>query len=142
MEVFVFNRFRIALALFAVCAAACVSDDPGTEELGSITVISPADGSTVSSPVRFEFELDVYDIVPADGMIVPGEGHLHIMVNTPCVTTRVPIPGPDEQHFHWGDASLAKEVELPKGTHELCVQVGSGNHAALPLTTELTITVE
>jgi hypothetical protein len=44
-------------------------------------------------------------------------------------------------HRHVDDGASEAELDLPAGEHTLCLQAGDGEHAALDLTDEITITV-
>ncbi|MEM7030548.1 MAG: DUF4399 domain-containing protein [Chloroflexota bacterium] len=68
-------------------------------------------------------------IEPA-GDIVENSGHMHILVNTPFIEAGNVIPA-DDQHIHFGDASLTAELTLPAGSHTLRLQLANGAHIAL-----------
>lgn len=104
-----------------------------------ITVVSPDDEATVTSPVALRVKFE--QLAPtAAGATVDGEGHLHVLVNEPCVLTGMPIPKNDT-HVHFGNGAADIDIELAPGTHELCVQVGDGFHAAVAVTDSLTVNV-
>lgn len=109
------------------------------DSIPSISVASPASGATVESPVllRVKFE---YLTPAAAGATVDGEGHLHVLIDQPCLPTGLPIPK-DASHVHFGDGSTDLEVELEPGEHELCVQMGDGFHTAVAITDTLTVNV-
>lgn len=109
------------------------------EAVPSITVMSPVSGETVTSPVAISVKFE--HIRPtAAGATVDGEGHLHVMIDEPCVATGSPIPK-DATHVHFGSGAAVIEVELEPGPHELCVQVGDGFHIAVAVTDILTVNV-
>ena len=89
----------------------------------------PADGATAASPVKVVMAAENFTVEPA-GDIHEGAGHLHIMVDTPCLPPGEVIPR-DEQHLHYGDGSTEAAVELTPGTHTLCLQAADGAHIAL-----------
>ena len=89
----------------------------------------PADGATAASPVKVVMAAENFTVEPA-GDIHEGAGHLHIMVDTPCLSPGEIIPR-DEQHLHYGDGSTEAEVELSAGRHTLCLQAADGAHTAL-----------
>ena len=109
------------------------------ESVPSISVASPADGADVESPVllRMKFE---YLTPAAAGATIDGEGHLHVLIDRPCLPTGLPIPK-DSVHVHFGDGSTDLEVELEPGEHELCVQMGDGFHTAVAITDTLRVNV-
>lgn len=117
--------------------AACAAGTGGT---GGVSFAEPADGATVSSPVRVVMQSEEVTIEPA-GEVQEGTGHFHVMVDVGCVEPGEVIPS-DDDHLHFGDGSSETSVELEPGEHTLCLQVGDGLHTALDATHEITITVE
>lgn len=92
----------------------------------------PRDGSNVAAPVRVVMAAENFTVEPAgDGSVHDGAGHLHIMVDTPCVEAGSTIPK-DETHLHFGDGSTETALELAPGEHTLCLQAADGAHTALP----------
>lgn len=132
---------------------AAVDDDAGEDydvanqpEDAQATIVSPADGDTVTSPVTFELDADGVDIVPADAPAV-GEAHLHVIVDSGCVDAGEIIPGPSDEatedgYNHLGDGSMETEVELEPGEHEVCAQLADGIHQAFGQTDTITVTIE
>lgn len=105
--------------------------------------VTPADGDTVSSPVRVEFGLSGMDVVPA-GTQAPASGHHHVIIDAELPPFDLPIPA-DGQHVHFGDGSTATELELEPGEHRL--QLLLGDHLHIPheppvYSEPITITVE
>ena len=68
--------------------------------------------------------------VDPSGDVVPGSGHFHILVDTDFIAPGEIIPD-DEQHLHYGDASLETELTLTPGEHILRLQFADGLHTAL-----------
>ena len=132
----------LAGAVLVACGDDATSDASGAdgEGSGTVVVIEPADGAVVTSPVLFKFQLEGVTAGPA-GEVVDDEVHMHIVVNDECVEVGEVIPGPDDTYVHWGDGSLEKEVELPVGQHELCIQGGDGLHVATDVTKTISIEV-
>lgn len=104
-----------------------------------MSIASPEDGATVESPFQVVMETDGFTVEPA-GEVREGAGHLHLMVDADCVATGETIPE-DEGHLHFGDGSTETELDLPAGEHTLCLQAGDGQHSALDLIDQITITV-
>ncbi len=123
------------LLLMASSLAACSSDS--AEE---VFFIVPNDGANVSSPVNVEMGVRNFIVEPANLGVREGSGHLHIMVDAPCVSRRLTVP-PDDQHLHFGGGQTATVLDLPPGEHFLCLQAADGSHTALAATHEITITV-
>ncbi len=68
--------------------------------------------------------------VDPSGEVVPGSGHMHILVDTDFIPAGEIIPA-DEQHLHYGDGSLEAELTLTPGEHTLHLQFADGLHTAL-----------
>lgn len=104
----------------------------------------PRAGANVASPVRVVMAAENFTVEPAgDGSVHDGAGHLHIMVDTPCVEAGTTIPK-DETHLHFGDGSTETALELAPGEHTLCLQAADGAHTALAgagMTHSITVTV-
>jgi hypothetical protein len=104
----------------------------------------PRDGASVAAPVRVVMAAENFTVEPAgDGSVHDGAGHLHIMVDTPCVAAGDTIPK-DETHLHFGDGSTETELALEPGSHTLCLQAADGAHTALPgegMTHTISVTV-
>lgn len=123
-----------ALAFFGLLAACSTESDAG------VRFVAPVDGATVGSPLAVEMAAKNFILEPAANGVNVGRGHLHIMIDAPCVQARLTVP-PDEQHLHFGKAQTSAVLELAPGEHFLCLQGADGNHNALPITHEITITV-
>jgi hypothetical protein len=79
----------------------------------AVFFITPADGETVSSPVRIEFGIRAMDVVKA-GVDQPNADHHHLLINTDLPPAGLPIPA-DENHVHFGDGSTSTDLALPPG---------------------------
>ena len=90
--------------------------------------ITPADGTTVSSPVSVEFGMEGMAVVPA-GDTTPVSGHHHILIDADLPDLNLPIPK-DERHVHFGDGSSATELTLAPGEHTL--QLLFADHLHIP----------
>jgi hypothetical protein len=118
--------------LLVLLAAACSGG-------ASVSIASPEDGATVESPFQVAMGADGFTVEPA-GEVREGAGHLHLMVDSDCLASGETIPE-DASHLHFGDGSTETELDLSPGEHALCLQAGDGQHAALDLTDQITITV-
>lgn len=133
----------IVLAV-ALALTGCSSNGDGTDDTagGGVAFGGIADGDTVSSPVPVTFETTGdFQIIPAADGGGDGSGHMHVMVDTGCVAVGETIPD-DDTHLHFGDGSTSTDLELEPGEHNLCLQAGDGEHTAMDVTDEITITVE
>ena len=90
--------------------------------------ITPADGDTVSNPVRVEFGIEGMQVVTA-GNDMPDSGHHHLLIDTGLPKTGLPIPA-DANHIHFGDGSTSTELSLEPGQHTL--QLLLGDHLHIP----------
>ena len=121
-------------------AASCGgSGDGGAGEPASVSITSPEDGATVASPFLVAMSAEGFTVEPA-GEVADGAGHFHLIVDAGCVAAGETIPA-DETHVHLDDGTSETELDLPAGEHTLCLQAGTGQHAALDLTHAITITV-
>jgi hypothetical protein len=117
----------VALFALSLLLAAC----QGNSTEPRVRFSQPADNAAVSSPVRVIMSAENFTVEPAgDGTIHEGAGHLHIMVDTPCIAAGQTIPK-DETHLHFGDGSTETELALAPGEHTLCLQAADGAHTAL-----------
>lgn len=88
--------------------------------------ITPADGDTVSTPVRVVFGVEGMTVVPA-GENRPHSGHHHLLIDTDLPELGLPIPK-DDRHMHFGDGSTETEIALEPGEHTLQMLLGDYLH--------------
>lgn len=141
-----------AVLLLSAMAACGDTSDPDDEDTGSdastttvadgpsVSFAEPADGAEVANPVVVSFATHEFTLEPA-GDVHEHAGHLHVMVDVPCVEPGQPIPK-DAQHVHFGKGQSEAKLDLEAGEHDLCLQAGDGAHTALDLTDEITVTVD
>jgi Domain of unknown function (DUF4399) len=128
------------LLVLASCGGGDDGNDDGAGAPASVSISSPLHGATVTSPVRVTMEAAGFTVEPA-GDVSDGAGHFHLIVDDACLPTGEQIPA-DETHIHLADGASETELDLEAGEHTLCLQAGDGQHAALGLTDEITITVD
>lgn len=143
-------RITLAVALTALIACGESNGDtqdgalddllPDPAPTAAVLFQTPNDGDEVTSPVTVVMEAHGITIEPATAGINENAGHFHIMVNVGCVAEGEVIPT-DDSHRHYGMAQTEAELELEPGEHTLCLQVGDGEHVALPFTDTITVTV-
>lgn len=93
----------------------------------TVSIVSPADGAVVSSPVKVVFAIEGMTVVPA-GDATPASGHHHLLVDAPLPTDMSqPIPK-DEQHLHYGQGQTDTDLTLAPGQHTLILLLGDANH--------------
>jgi hypothetical protein len=112
--------------ILLVAGAGCGSKDGPAANGAEFKNIDHED--KVSSPFTVEMEADDIEIVAA-GEAKPGEGHFHILIDTPCTEGGEVIPH-DADHRHFNDGETEAELELEPGTYNLCLQVGDGEDVA------------
>ena len=138
-------QFILLLFLAACTAEAAESAEvPKTPEATAVSTepriffTNIEDGDTVSSPVLFQWGSENFTIEPYgnvdDGPIVHvGAGHLHILIDAPCVKAGEQIRNPsDGSQIHYLLGQTEGELKLMPGEHTLCLQAGNGAHIALP----------
>lgn len=138
------------VVFFAVAAPMCSDDEETSVSTSSraegsdvanasVSITSPADGAEVDSPFDVVMAATGFTVEPA-GDVGDGAGHFHLMVDTTCAAPGDLIPD-DATHLRLGDGTSETVLALTAGEHTLCLQAGDGQHAALDLTDEITITV-
>jgi hypothetical protein len=88
--------------------------------------ITPADGDTVSNPVRIEFGIEGMSVVKA-GDAAPHSGHHHLIIDADLPDLGLPIPA-DDNYIHFGDGSTSTEITLEPGRHTLRMLLGDHHH--------------
>ena len=124
---------KILISLLAALALQACSNGGDESSVAGIPspdarvfIISPENGSTVTSPVTVEFGVEGYALAPA-GTYEELTGHHHLLVDTPLPPLNAPIPS-DQNHLHFGKAQTSAEIELEPGEHTLQLLLGDGNH--------------
>lgn len=147
---------RMLMAMMLVMLAACgggndqeasteptdvaTMEESTTAPAASVSFVVPADGATVTSPVKVQMEATGVAIEPAAQGVKPNSGHFHIIVDADCAPAGQIIPN-DATHLHYGMAQKEAELTLTPGEHTLCLQVADAGHKATDLTKKITITV-
>ena len=112
-------------------------------EGASVFFITPADGDTVSNPIRIEFGISGMTVARA-GDAQPHSGHHHLIIDAGLPDLGAPIPANDN-YVHFGDASTSTEITLDPGEHTLRLLLGDHLHMPHdpPVTSDpITVTVE
>ncbi len=112
-------------------------------ESARVFFITPANGATVTNPVKIEFGIEGMAVVKA-GNMQPQSGHHHLLIDSGLPNLDLPIPA-DAGHIHFGDGSTSTETVLDPGQHTL--QLLLGDHLHIPhqppvVSEVITITVE
>lgn len=108
----------------------------------SVSFGEPADGATVTSPVKVVMNATGVTIQPA-GELKSGTGHHHLVIDGQPVSEGEVVPK-DATHIHFGDGKTETSVELTPGSHTLTLQVADGLHRSYgpALATTITVNVE
>lgn len=94
-------------------------------------IISPQDGTTVSSPVTVQFGLSGMGIAPA-GIDRPKTGHHHLLVDLETLPNLDQALSATEHIKHFGAGQTETTLALSPGEHTL--QLVLGNYAHVPHT--------
>ena len=108
-----------------------------------VYIVTPADGSVVTSPVTVVFGLRGAGVAPA-GITLENTGHHHLIIDAPLPDTNAPIPS-DDNHRHFGKGQTEASIELSPGKHTLQLLLGDGLHIPhdnVVASAPITITVE
>ncbi len=127
-------RFVTIVTTLTLALAACGSDGGAT-----VTVKSPASGSKVSGGVKVDLLAEGIAIEEA-GKVRDGAGHFHLLADTGCAKPGDAI-AKDADHVHLGKGQADGTIYLEPGRHDLCVQVGDGEHHALNVRDSITVDV-
>jgi hypothetical protein len=118
----------VALAVF-VAAGAIQAQEPAFIPLpasASVKIVEPADGATVTSPVKVVFSVSGATVKPA-GAVEGGTGHHHLLINDGPSPEKVIVPA-DATHLHFGKGQTETTVELKPGDYTLTLQFADGLH--------------
>ena len=124
----------VALSLLVGCATLAPSQ--------SVSLLEPADGSTVSSPFKVRFGVKGMAVAPA-GDIVANSGHNHLLINRTPVAPGQSVPF-DDQHKHFGTGQTETMLTLPPGQYTLTSQFANGAHQSYgaPMSATIRVTVK
>ena len=88
--------------------------------------IEPANGASVSSPVKVKMGVEGMTVEPA-GKVNPNAGHFHILIDEAPSPEGKIVPA-DETHKHYGKGQTETELTLKPGKHKLVLQFADGEH--------------
>ncbi|MFQ5481529.1 MAG: DUF4399 domain-containing protein [Nitrospinaceae bacterium] len=132
MNRIVLQTSLIAAALFTLFVSTAMAG-------GAVAISAPANGATVSSPVKVCLQVVGVQVEPAKKGVNAGRGHHHILVDAGLPQDLSKPIGKDAQHIHMGDGSTCKEVKMGSGQHVIRTLFAQGNH--VPYNPPLTATV-
>lgn len=121
----------ITTLLLFVVSAHVAAEAPLTQSTSGakVYIISPQDGSNVSSPVTVKFGLAGMGVAPA-GVNKPNTGHHHLLIDTQSLPDlKMPLASTDRVK-HFGKGQTETSLKLSPGKHTL--QLVLGNYAHTP----------
>ena len=123
------NKNGLIALLFAGFSTLALAGQTPAPAGAKAYIIAPADGATVSSPVKIEFGLEGMGVAPA-GVERASTGHHHLLVDAKTLPDMdKPVPA-DKNHIHFGGGQTETTLELEPGTHTL--QLLLGDHFHIP----------
>jgi len=110
----------------------------------AIAISEPANGATVSSPVKVCMVAHSVTVEPAKKGVNDGKGHHHILIDTDLPKDLGKGIGKDAQHIHMGDGSTCKNLKLAPGVHVIRALFAQGNHVPYnpPITATIIVNVK
>ena len=148
----------LSIAILTLLLAGCGGSEPSNGGTGAqsgsaarstsapgaaVFIISPVNGSTVSSPVTIRFGISGMTVAPA-GQFTDNSGHHHLLIGAGLEHPDQPIPS-DASHRHFGKGQTETTIELAPSQHTLQLVLGDGSHIPHepPVISDIvTITVE
>jgi hypothetical protein len=120
------KKLLVGSVLVGLSGAALALDRTTSKENTSVYIISPANGETVSSPVKVQFGLAGMGVAPA-GVTKTGTGHHHLIIdgNINKIPKDLPI-GAQAKHFGGGQTETT--LVLTKGKHTLQLLLADKYH--------------
>ena len=100
-------------------------------------------GQKIKSP--FKVKMGVSGIaLDSAGMIKPGSGHHHILIDNGDSLALGTVVPKDSTHLHFGNAQKEAELKLTPGEHKLTLQYADGIHRSYggKLASSVTVTVQ
>ena len=98
-----------------------------SHEGAKVTILEPADGASVTSPVTIKFGIEGAELAPA-GVVKENSGHHHLLID---METLPPLDQPlpfNEHVMHFGHAQTQAVINLAPGPHTLQLILAAGNH--------------
>jgi hypothetical protein len=155
-------RLSVCTLVLAATAACAGSETPAADSAPpaaaapqaaaapspTIRVISPAEGSAVTSPVKVQVAVDGFGLVAATTPVAEGSGHLHFFIDTPpeAVPEGQMIPlDSATKYVHAGKEPFTeRDLTLAPGEHTIWIVAANSGHLALrtPAPVKLTVKVQ
>ena len=106
--------------------APAVSDRTPSPPGAKVSILEPADGATVKSPLTVKFAVEGMELLPA-GTDAPNSGHHHLLIDAKLDDAGAAVPS-DATHIHLGKAQTETQIELTPGKHTLQDVFADKNH--------------
>lgn len=118
-----------------------VEQEDAAAEPATVSIVAPEDGAVVDQgPLLVVMDVTGLTVVAA-GVMDPGTGHHHLIVDGEVDWT-LPIPNDPGVHYHMGQAQTEFTLEdLTPGEHRIVAVVADGVHVPLDPPVADTITV-
>jgi hypothetical protein len=137
----------LALPIAIVVGAACSPEPPPAETAAPAApapapmaatprayFAEPADGATVTSPVKMKFASEGVIIMPVpEGEVTtirPGVGHYHLAIDVDCLSSGTEIKK-GENWIHYGKGDTGADTQLSPGSHKLTLAVADDKHVQM-----------
>ncbi|WP_455208323.1 DUF4399 domain-containing protein [Kaarinaea lacus] len=137
------NRALLLGAVSGLVFSSAVLAATPSPDGAKVYIISPADGATVSSPVKVQFGLEGMGVAPA-GVDKEKTGHHHLLIDTDTPAADKPI-AKDDNHKHFGGGQTEVMLDLKPGKHTLQLMLGDKAHiphSPAVISDKITITVQ
>ena len=121
------NTYKFNLTIFIIFLLMI----PGviiSEEKPEVYFVNIVDGDNVSNPIKVNFGLKNFGVVPA-GINLEFPGHHHLLIDVDLEDFKAPITC-DSNHLHFGKGQTETVLSLSKGQHTL--QLVLGNYLHIP----------
>lgn len=133
---------NLIILVFICLVSIDTSWSHGVSNKASVFIISPLNGSNVTSPVRIKFGIKHFLIAPA-GENIHKAGHYHLLIDLDSdLSMDAPIPY-TEKYLHFDNGETEVLLPLPTGQHTLQLVVGDEEHEPFEelVSEKITITV-
>ncbi len=121
------HRGGLLLAALVIVPAAALGETAAPTN-AAVSIISPKNGDTVTSPFKVQFGLSGMGVAPA-GIDKPNTGHHDLIIDTTLSQDELKAPiASDAEHVHFGGGQTETTVTLPPGQHTLQLVLGDWTH--------------
>ncbi len=141
----------LAAALTAATIGCNRADQPATSDTvaaapamtvePSVSIVSPADGDSVSQPFTLRLEAQGVEVIAATGTSEPGKGHHHLVIDGDSPADTLPLPAMPVV-IHMGTGATERVIDsLAPGPHRIIAIFAGGDHVPMTSVKRDTITV-